>query len=123
MVDTFPRRLIVLLAALALSCMVMLMRRRDDRRGLQDWRRLVPLSAFILVVVGMAASIVMELRATVWCYYTDDMSIRIEAAEAAGQVRTVLWSDPQRAATAFNDVEHAIAPQFLQKTLGVVLFG
>jgi len=48
----------------------------------------------------LCRSIFLEVRNTVWCTYSDDVSITVDAMEA--DVRTVLWSDPHPAYAKFD---------------------
>jgi hypothetical protein len=71
-------------------------RRADERYGYLHrvgafLRRILPM-LLLAVAVALMASVVMGLRATFWCYYTDDMGMRRDAEDP--HVRFVLWSHP-----------------------------
>jgi len=72
------------------------MNRSKKRAGI--WRTLrlwLPSVLMFCVVAGTMLSIFLSLRATVWCYFTDDVSVRENALDT--RVRMVLWEEPYRA--------------------------
>jgi hypothetical protein len=72
-------------------------KRTEDRYGYLHrvgvfFRRLLP---FLLLALALAlmTSVVLSLRSTLWCYYTDDLGVRREAEDP--HVRFILWSYPE----------------------------
>ncbi|MCX6998517.1 MAG: hypothetical protein NTV49_15895 [Kiritimatiellaeota bacterium] len=72
-------------------------------------RRLVPLLAW-LALTGALLHLFLALRATVWCTYTDDVSIRENALDA--KPRLVIWEEPRIALGARDASAVAQKPAF-----------
>jgi hypothetical protein len=66
--------------------------KRVTARLLRAALRRLPALLCLGVAVGMLVSVFLSMRRTIWCYYTDDVSIRQDASEA--DIRLVLWEDP-----------------------------
>jgi len=68
------------------------------KRMAGKWRSLrlwLPSFVMFCIMAGTMLSIFLSLKATVWCYFTDDVSIRENALD--GRARMVLWEEPYRA--------------------------
>lgn len=76
-------------------------------RLLRKW--IVPAVAF-LVMAGAMLYLFLGLRETVWCYFTDDISIRENAL--GSNVRMILWDDPYRARGAAAESFSVHRPAF-----------
>lgn len=127
MVEMFRWRLLFILLALALFVYFVMRKpakhaRKDaDKAALEEqrrlvrmlkaWRRWLPVLVCVVSILALALSIILTLRKTIWCYYTDDLSIRRDAAEA--NVRLVLWEDPYPTVAPFNMPTNVMAPEFL----------
>lgn len=68
-----------------------------ELRARQRW---FPAMTAFAVMIGLMLSIFFTLRQTIWCYYTNDTSIRRDANNA--NVRFILWEDPYPTLGSFN---------------------
>ena len=66
-------------------------------RFLKRW--IVPILALVVILAAMT-SLFLSLRQTVWCYFSDGISIRESALTA--KVRMVLFEEPYQTMAAFN---------------------
>jgi len=82
-------------------------------RGARIWghvlRWLLPVIAFA-VMAGAVFTIFMTLKSTIWCYFTDDVSIRENALSA--NVRMVLWEEPHGVGGEMSRAAGLAAPSF-----------
>ncbi len=71
--------------------------RKGDTGSTTRW--IVPGVALLVLLVAMI-TLFLALRQTVWCYFTDGISIREDAL--SGRVRMVLFEEPYQAMALFN---------------------
>ena len=76
-------------------------------------------AAFLAAMLALMSSMHRQIKDTIWCYYTDGISIRADAADVA--VRPVLWEDPYQAYGEFNVASGLRQPTFAADDVWMIL--
>lgn len=87
-------------------------------RALKKWT--IPV-VLVAVLIATMVSLFFALRDTVWCYFSDDVSIREDAL--TGRARMVLFEQPYQAIASFNTVATPHNATFTPDEASIVFTG